>query len=106
MSTTSDDKVFIGDTGTNIILTIKNQDDTVIDVSTATTHEIKMRRAAGTKVTKTSSFTTDGTDGKIQFTSLATDFSVRGVYKFQAHIVDGGADYHTTIYEQEVFETL
>jgi hypothetical protein len=106
MSTVETSKIFVGDTGTNIVVTIKDQDNAVIDVSAALTLEIKMRRPDGTKITKTATFTTDGTDGQIQFSSLSTDFTIKGIYQFQPRVVTATADQHATKAEAEVFEHL
>lgn len=54
--------------GTVFRATIKDDaDDSVVDVSGATTLEIKAKKPDGTILTKTATTTTDGTDGDIEF---------------------------------------
>ena len=60
-----------GDVGTVFRLTITDTDGTAIDVSTATTKYIYFQDPAGTKTQQTAAFYTDGTDGKIQYTTIA-----------------------------------
>lgn len=95
-----------GDT-TKVILTCKNSyTEAVIDISTATTKQIKF--VGNTEsVTKTASFTTDGTDGKIEASLLSTDLTETGIWKVQAYVVlSGGGSYHSEIFEIKVEEAL
>ena len=59
-----------GDIGTVFELTIKDTDEAVIDVSTAAVKYIYFQDPTGARRRKTAAFTTDGTDGKIQYTEV------------------------------------
>jgi hypothetical protein len=84
-----------GDTGTWIELTISDEAG-VVDVSTATTKEIHARKPSGTTVTWTAVFTTDGTDGKIRYQTLAATLDEVGTWVLQGHVVIGTWDGHST----------
>lgn len=78
------------DLGTLLVATFQDVDGTVIDVSDATTRQILVRKPSGEVETLTASFTTDGTDGKIQATGAATTFDEFGLYEIQARIAGTG----------------
>lgn len=78
---------FVGDAGTNIVLTYKDQDGVVVNISTATTQQIVLKKPDGTKLTKTTIFVTDGTDGKAKYVVVAGDFSEEGVWKLQGKVI-------------------
>ena len=69
--------VFIGDTGTEIVL------DCGIDVSTATVRNIIVRKHNGTKVTWGA--VADGTTA-IKYVTSAGDLDVPGTWKLQAYV--------------------
>ncbi|MEE9593247.1 MAG: hypothetical protein V3W28_06685 [Thermoplasmata archaeon] len=83
----ADNDAQLDDVGTIIRLTITDTAGTAIDVSSATTQEIILRKPDGTVVTKTSVFTTDGTDGKIEYVTIADDLDAVGSWQAQANIV-------------------
>jgi hypothetical protein len=96
-------EVHVGDIGTIIRLTIKDQDKAVIDLSSATTKQIILGLPAGTSSTKTAVFFSDGTDGVIQYVTVSGDLSVSGPWKVQGRIVlSGGADFKTEIKDMTV----
>jgi adenosyl cobinamide kinase/adenosyl cobinamide phosphate guanylyltransferase len=43
-------------------------------------------------------FTTDGTDGQLQYISEANDFDVEGHWRVQAYIESGAQKWHTSEY--------
>ncbi|MHA1922104.1 MAG: hypothetical protein ACTSVP_03460 [Candidatus Heimdallarchaeota archaeon] len=82
-------KIHVGDIGTIILVTVTDQDGSVLDISSASTREIKIQKADGSGLTKikTASFTTDGADGKIQFVTIEEDFNSAGEWTVQGRIV-------------------
>ena len=95
----------VADVGVVIELEITDGTDP-IDVSAATTIEIIIKRSGSASITKTATFTTTGVDGKIRFTTVATDFAQVGEYGVQAHIVLGAQDWRTTVAALDVAENL
>lgn len=78
--------VRIGDVGVIFRLTVK-EDGVVVDIATATvTKEIKFVSPNGTVKTKDATFTTDGTDGKLEYPSIAADLDECGQWRMQAHV--------------------
>jgi hypothetical protein len=96
--TTNADIVHVGDVGTVITVTIVEDDGTTaINVSTATTKKIYIKKSDGTVITGTASFTTDGTDGKIYYTIASGNLSIPGTYQAQGYVEIGSAKYYSTV---------
>ena len=98
-------EVHLNDVGTAFEVTIKDGSDAV-DVSAATTKEIIFRSPAGVKKVKAASFKTDGTDGIIQYTTVADDLDEEGRWGIQGHIVLGSGDWNTDLDEFLVHRNL
>ncbi len=81
----------VGDIGTIIRVTVQDlqADGTVVtlDVSLATTQQFRILKPDDTELTVTTSFTTDGTDGLIEYATLDGDINQSGKYKLQAYLV-------------------
>ena len=80
--------------------------DTLVDISGATTKQIKFYDPTGTTTTKTASFTTDGTDGKMDYTCVADDLDVVGTWQYQGYLVMPGFTGHTDIHRFQVYANL
>lgn len=87
--------------GTVFQATIKDDaDDTVVDVSGATTLEIKAKKPDGTILTKTATMTGDGTDGKIEFSDDSGELvDTTGTWRYWGRVVfsDGSSFPSTTL---------
>ncbi len=69
-----------GDIGVDFVVTfIKASDGTPLDVSSATTMQIKLRPDEGTTKTKTATHVTDGSDGQVHYVSIDGDLVPGGV---------------------------
>ena len=79
------DQFSINDLGVDLVIAI-TEDGAVVDISTATTLELVLKRPGGTEVTKTASFYTDGTDGKIKYQTLAGDIDAVGLWEMKAKV--------------------
>ena len=86
-----------GDLGVTLQLTV-NEDGSALDISAATTKQLKLRQPDGTVVTYTADFVTDGTDGALEATSAtgSSDFPDAGIYRIWARLVIGAWDGQTT----------
>ena len=96
----------VDDIGTILELTIKDGTAFVLDLSTASTKEIIIKSPAGVASTHTASFTTDGTDGKIQYVTTSGDVDEAGRWQIQGRIVMGGGDWKTSVSNFQVAENL
>lgn len=101
------DSVRKGQTGTVFRCTIKDDaDDTAVDVSNASTKEIKAKKPDGTIITKSASHTNSGTDGKIEFEDTAGDFTdTAGDWRYWGYVeLPGGFTGDSTTLYYEVVE--
>lgn len=96
----------IGDIGTVFRLTVKDQDEVVVDVSTASTKQIIFTDPSGTTTAKTATFTTDGTDGKIQYQTVANDLDEAGQWQIQGYVVISSGSWKTNILRFDVLANL
>ncbi len=108
------DIIHIGDIGTIVRGTIVEEDDAnpgtflPVDISSATTKELTFRKQGGVIVTEAAAFTTDGTDGKMEYkTTVSTFFNVGGQWRLQGHIIlPTGDDFKSDIVTFHVEENL
>lgn len=99
-------EIHVGDIGTKFIITILDEGEAV-DISACTTKEIMFEKPDKTVLTKTASFQTDGTDGKIFWmTTLVTDLDLMGQWKIQGKISIGGGTWKTQIGTFRVYENI
>lgn len=98
----SANEVHVGDIGTIFELTVMDG-ASVVDVSTATTKEIVFRKPDGTTATKTATFTTNGSDGKIRYATVANDLDKHGTWKVQAHIIMPTGEWRSDMSEFTVY---
>lgn len=97
----------VGDIGTVFIVTIIDCDTGLpIDVSAATTKTIKFLMPDLSVLEKPAIFTTDGTNGKIQYAIVDGDLSQPGRWKIQGYVVDGGYTNHSSVEEFTVLANL
>ena len=80
----------IGDVGTVVEFTAKDENGATINISAATTLEIIFRKPSQAVVTRTAVFTTDGTDGLFRYVTVAGDFDEAGKWVRQGHVVVPG----------------
>ena len=72
-------------------LTLK-QDGSARDISSYTTKEFIIRDPGGTEATKTASFDSDGTDGKLKYAVLTGEIDAVGSWYVQARIKKAGVE--------------
>jgi len=81
----SHNEIHVGDVGTVITLTIKDVNE-IIDISSATSHQIFLRKPSGKTVTRICIPVTDGHDGKIKYTTVENDLDEDGNWEIQAKV--------------------
>jgi hypothetical protein len=72
-----------GDFGFIIRVLFLDQDGSVLDLSAATTKSVTLIAPSGAAKGRTAAFTTDGTDGLLQYETVATDIDEAGGWRFQ-----------------------
>ncbi len=100
------EELHIGDVGTRILSTIVDESADPVDLSSATTINYLLRKPSGTISTLGATLFTDGTDGKIYFTTLSTTLDEAGFYKLQAYIETPTKQWHTDKVAFRVYPNL
>jgi len=77
------EEIHVNDVGTQFVVTIVDCDDVAVDISAFTPLQITFAKPDGTTVVQTASFYTDGTDGKIYYTTIAGDIDTAGTWQLQ-----------------------
>jgi hypothetical protein len=102
-------EIHVGDIGTIFELTLMD-DTVVVDVSSAVaigTKQIHFVRPDGTASTEEASFTTDGTDGKIQFITPDVNFlDQAGGWKIQGKVTLVTGTWSSDISSFKVYKNL
>lgn len=96
----------IGDTGTVFRLTIVDDVEDIVNISSATTKTIRFSKPDGVSVDKAAAFSTDGVDGIIQYVSVQDDLDVDGKWRIQAYIVTPVGEWSSEIETFWVMENL
>lgn len=95
------------DVGTVFKLEIKDQDGAVVNVSgTSVPKDIIFRKPNGTILTKTASYTTDGSDGFIQYTTGSGDLTPVGNWEYQGFVSINAGSWKTDIKNFKLYKNL
>lgn len=84
-----------GDIGTKLLVTVTD-DGSVVDISSASSLSIFIRKPNGTILTRTGVLETDGTDGKMYYITVSGDLDKAGNYKIQGQVVLPAGSYYTS----------
>jgi len=98
-------EIFVGDIGTAFVLTVV-EGTSVVDISSASVKEMIFQKPSGVVVTKTASFQTDGTDGKIRYITTSGDIDESGYWLYQGRIVLSSWSGHTDMHGFEVYRVI
>jgi hypothetical protein len=94
------------DIGTIFRVEVKNAAGAVVDISSATSKYIDFQKPDGTDVRQTASFTNDGTNGLIQYATLAADLDQVGLWEYQARVILSGGTWNSDVLHFDVFPNL
>ena len=100
-----DNRIHVGDVGTVFRITLADCGDPV-DVSQATASTITFKKPDETLVTQTASFTTDGTDGQVQYVTITGDLDLPGTWRIQAAITLPDGFWRSNISKFKVYANL
>jgi len=101
------ENIHTGDIGTIFIATIIDSDSgSPIDLSASTARTIIFKRPVGEKINGTASLSTDGTDGKIQYSVVDGDLNMCGDWSIQAKVVGPGYTNYSEISTFTVINNL
>lgn len=99
-------EIHVDDIGTNFNVTIKNQDDEIVDISAAIITEMLFRKPDGTVMTKTAEFISDGTDGRLRYTTVSGDLDQHGSWELQAFVDFGSTEWYSDIYKFKIYKNI
>ena len=98
-------EIHVNDVGTQFLVTVTDG-SSAVDISSATTKEIIIKKPSGTKLTKATAFSTDGTDGKMKYNISSDDLDEAGSYKLQGKVVISDGTFYTDIHTFKVHRNL
>ena len=101
----SANEVHIGDIGTRITLTFYDG-ASIVDISGASTKEVWISDPDGATVKSAGTFTTDGTDGKLYYDSIAATFDQSGIWQIQGYVVTATGTWHSDVTDLKVYANL
>jgi len=99
------EEVHKDDIGTKFLLTIKDG-TSAVDISGATTKEIIFEKPSGETLTKSATFDSDGSDGKIYYNSVDGDVDEKGTWTLQAKVVIAAGTFKSNTETFKVYENI
>jgi hypothetical protein len=99
-------EVHVGDVGTGLEVTLKDQAGEIVDISGATVKQIIFKKPDGQKVIKDATFTTDGTDAKMVYVTVAGDLDTPGAWSIQGRVVLPAGEWSSDVSQFKVFPNL
>lgn len=94
--------IFVGDEGTSVGGTVKDQDKAIVDVSGAISKKIRITDPSGTMTEHDAAFITDGTDGGIHYITTTGDIDTAGLWYYQGYVELPLGKWFTDIHSFEV----
>ena len=85
---------------------IDDESENAINISAATVKKIRFRKPTGIVLDKVAAFTTDGSDGYIEYATIDGDLDIVGTWEYQGYIVDSGYTNSSEIKEFEVEKVI
>jgi hypothetical protein len=98
-------EIHVDDVGTNFRVTIKDENDAAVDVSTATVTFI-FKKPDNSLITRSTTFVTDGTDGLVNYASVIGDLDQHGNWSLQAFVDYGSTEWYSDITKFKVYSNL
>ena len=100
----------VNDIGTTFRVTVYDATSTggsaIANISAASTKQMIFSRPDGTTFTKTAVFTTDGSDGDIEYVSVDGDLNIAGTWHLQAYVVTLVGEWRTDVGHFRVYDNL
>jgi hypothetical protein len=98
-------EIHYGDIGVNFNITVMNGTE-ILNVSNANSISIIFQKPDSSDITKTASLVTNGTDGKIKYTTVAGDLDQIGTWQIQARVNFGASVFSTDIQKFKVYRNI
>ena len=102
----SANEIHQNDIGTAFTITVMD-DTTIVPIQSATTRQFKFKKPSGIVVTKNNvPFVTDGSDGRLRYTTIADDLDEAGKWYIQVYLVITGWTGHSDQGDFVVYSNL
>ena len=98
-------EIHLNDIGTQFLLTVTDG-STAVNISSASTKQIIIKKPSGTKITANTAFSTDGTDGKMYYNTVLDDLDEAGTYQLQGKVILSDGTFSTDITKFKVHRNL
>ena len=98
-------EIHLNDIGTKFLVTVTDG-SSAVDISGASTKQIIIQKPSGTKLTVATAFDSDGTDGKMSYTTVEDDLDEAGSYKLQGKVAISDGTFYTDITSFKVYRNL
>ena len=95
-------QIHVGDIGTTLVGTVLDG-GAAVDISSASSMQMIIKKPDQTSMTKTAINYTDGTDGKMKYVTVTDDIDQVGNYKIQGKVVIGSATYYSSVSTFKVY---
>jgi len=99
-------EIHASDIGVVFSVTVKDSDDDAVDISASVVKEFYFLKPSDVVLTKAAAWGSDGSDGVLQYTTIAGDINEAGRWRLQAHISDASSDLKTNIVNFDVYGNL
>jgi hypothetical protein len=99
-------RLHVGDVGTDVVLTAKDENDAVIDLGTSEALVISLEKPNGVVIEKAAAFFNggDGSDGKFSCATAAGDLDVAGEWYVQGRVEFATATWRSQRHKVRVYE--
>jgi hypothetical protein len=101
----SANEIHLNDVGTVFEATIMDG-AVVVNISAATIKQLTFKGQSGSSKTKSATFATDGTDGKLRYVTVVGDLDWAGQWELQAYVVMPTGAWHSDTAQFIVYENL
>ncbi len=98
-------EIHVNDVGTTFVVTIKDESEAIVNVSSATITFI-FGKPDGTEISRVGDFVTTGVDGKVEYITVAGDIDQYGSWKLQVFVDFGDSEWYSDIYKFKVYSNL
>jgi len=98
-------EIHYGDIGVNFNITVMNG-AAVLNVSNANSISIIFQKPDASDITKTAALVTNGTDGKIKYTTISGDLDQVGTWQIQARVDFGASVFSTDVQKFKVYRNI
>ncbi len=99
--------IHVGDVGTVIEVTVKDESTQVFDLSSQTKIRLDFKSPRGVVRSHDATLVSDGSDGRIAYTTRAGDFDEVGIWSVQAYIeLANGDSKHSDLLQFQVYPNV